>query len=99
MCQGVDLVEAELLVGIGGMAWAFSIGKKRDAATGRAVDVPDHDYTSLLISRPRPFDFDLRARSEERGGAVRDNWAKVRTMQMAGPKDDRGKEKTALPLI
>lgn len=77
VCQGVDLVEAELLVGVGGMAWAFRVGKKRDAL-GREVEVPRHDYTSLLISRPKPFGFELGARSVERGVAVRENWRRVR---------------------
>lgn len=77
VCQGVDLVEAELLVGIGGMAWAFHIAKKTDEL-GREVDVPEHDYTSLLISRPRPFGFELGARSEERGSFVRENWRRIR---------------------
>lgn len=81
VCQGVDLVEAELLVGIGGMAWAFWIGRKRDALTGAEVEVPRHDFTSLLISRPRPFGFELGARSQEREGLVREGWRKVRVMR------------------
>lgn len=66
ICMGMDLVEQEFLVGMGGMAWAFDIAKKRDPATGRPIHIPAHDYTSLLISRPRPFQFNLKARSQER---------------------------------
>ena len=73
ICPGQDLVEAELLVGIGGMAWATNIRKKRDAA-GQEIDLASHDYTSLLISRPKPFQFDLKPRSAKREQQVWDNW-------------------------
>lgn len=73
ICQGQDLVEAELLVGIGGMAWATNICKKRDAA-GQEIYPAPHDYTSLLISHPKPFQFELKPRSAKREQQVWDNW-------------------------
>jgi hypothetical protein len=48
-----------------GMAWAFDIRKKRDEF-GKEIPVPWNKYTSLLIAKPDPFDFDLFVRSEER---------------------------------
>lgn len=68
-CMGQALVEHELLVGIGAMAWAFDVSKKRDLK-GAEIAIPRHNYTSLIISRPRAFDFDLRARSTERRALV-----------------------------
>lgn len=65
ICMGMDLVEQEFLVGMGSMAWAFNFSKKLDEA-GRPIDIPAHDYTSLLISRPRPFQFAIQPRSEGR---------------------------------
>ncbi|KAK8239865.1 cytochrome P450 [Phyllosticta capitalensis] len=65
ICMGMDLVEQEFLVGMGSMAWAFNFSKKLDEA-GRTIDIPAHDYTSLLISRPRPFQFAIQPRSEGR---------------------------------
>lgn len=73
ICQGQDLVEAELLVCIGGMAWATNIRKKRDAA-GQENDLAPQDYTSLHISRPKPFQFELKPRSVKREQQVWDNW-------------------------
>lgn len=73
VCQGQDLVEAELLVGIGGMAWACNINKRRDSA-GNEIPVPAHDYSTLLISRPNPFAFDLQPRSKKREQQVWDNY-------------------------
>lgn len=69
ICMGMDLVEQELLVGVGAMAWAFDISKKVDGS-GRTIEVNEHDYTSLLISRPRKFEFDLVARSKEREAEI-----------------------------
>lgn len=59
------------------MAWAFQVAKRKDAF-GKEIEVPEHDYTSLLISRPKPFAFELSARSERREAAVRENWARIR---------------------
>ena len=59
------------------MAWACAISKATDPATGLEITPPEHDYTSLLISRPKFFPFSLRARSEERKGEVWANWRKA----------------------
>ena len=59
------------------MAWAFQVAKRKDEF-GREIEVPEHDYTSLLISRPKPFGFELSARNESREAAVRENWRGIR---------------------
>ncbi|CAG8950772.1 hypothetical protein HYFRA_00002985 [Hymenoscyphus fraxineus] len=64
-CQGVEIVDQELFLVMSGMAWAFTIQKKKDAA-GNEVEVPWNKYTSLLIAKPDPFDFDMIVRSEEK---------------------------------
>lgn len=48
-----------------GMAWAFNIQKKKDSS-GNEVEVPWNKYTSLLIAKPDPFQFDLTVRSEDK---------------------------------
>lgn len=65
-CQGIPIVEQDLFLAMGGMAWAFSIRKKRDAVTGREIPVHWNDYTPLLIAKPTPFSFDLFPRSEDK---------------------------------
>lgn len=89
VCQGVDLVEAELLVAIGGMAWACQISRKRDEKTGEEIVPPAHDYTSLLISRPKMFPFVLEARSEERRKEVWANWREAE--RVLGEMDGSGR--------
>ncbi|GAB7356603.1 hypothetical protein MBLNU459_g7330t2 [Dothideomycetes sp. NU459] len=82
ICQGMDLVEVELFVAIGAMAWASTISKKRDAL-GRELYVPAHDYTTYLISRPRPFPFEMKARSENRACLVKANYASALQLELA----------------
>ncbi|KAI0455444.1 cytochrome P450 2C3 [Xylaria acuta] len=71
MCQGIPLVEQDLFLSMGGMAWAFDIRRKRrhnhsgeGGSCGGGVEVPVHwnDYTPLLIAKPRPFEFDAIVR-------------------------------------
>lgn len=69
----MDLVEVELFIAIGAMAWASTITRKRDAL-GRDMHVPSHDYTTYLISRPKPFPFELKPRNEERRRIVDTNY-------------------------
>lgn len=74
--MGMDLVEDEMLVGIGGMAWACNIHKKRDV-DGREIPIRPDDYSSLLISRPAQMAFELTARNEKRWELVKANYAKA----------------------
>ncbi|KAG4426291.1 hypothetical protein IFR04_000474 [Cadophora malorum] len=68
-CTGVDIVEQELFLVMGGLAWAFDIRKKR-AVDGKEVEVPLAKYTSLLIAKPEKFEFECRL--VERGGKGED---------------------------
>lgn len=73
------------------MAWAFSIGKKK-GVNGEELEVPWHDYTSLLISRPKMFGFELKPRTKEKEALVRENWRRL-SEQRTGA----GGEKTLQP--
>ncbi|KAK8081262.1 hypothetical protein PG996_000043 [Apiospora saccharicola] len=72
-CQGVPIVEMDLFLAMGGMAWAFRIQKKRNP-DGTEVPVHWNDFTPLLIAKPAPFVFDLVARSESTARAVSGMW-------------------------
>ncbi|KAK8090469.1 cytochrome P450 [Apiospora hydei] len=72
-CQGVPIVEMDLFLAMGGMAWAFRIQKKRKA-DGTEVPVHWNDFTPLLIAKPAPFEFDLVARSEATARVVQGMW-------------------------
>lgn len=72
----MDIVEQELFLTMGGMAWAFDIRKKIDAS-GREIEVPLAKYTSLLIAKPQKFQFDLTPVSQERLQAVINSWDSI----------------------
>jgi hypothetical protein len=75
-CMGVDIVNHELFLVCGAIAWAFNIRRKVDA-TGKEIEVPDLDYSNLLISKPAIFSFDLTIRDEAKKQTVIDMWEAV----------------------
>ena len=73
VCQGVDIVEQELFLVMGGIAWAFEISKKKDEF-GNEIEGPADRYTSLLIAKPEKFEFELKPRSDENNAMVEEAW-------------------------
>ncbi|PBP18533.1 cytochrome P450 [Diplocarpon rosae] len=84
-CTGVDIVEQELFLVMGGLAWAFDISKKKDKE-GREVEVPKDRYTSLLIAKPEHFEFECRLVRDEMGPGLEKAWREVN----GGVVRDRG---------
>jgi hypothetical protein len=67
-CQGISIVEQDLFLSMGGMAWAFDIRKKP------GVEVHWNEFTPLLIAKPAPFEFELHVRGEEVKKVLRTMW-------------------------
>ncbi|KAI0480069.1 cytochrome P450 [Xylariaceae sp. FL0804] len=82
-CQGVPIVEQDLFLAMGGLAWAFDIRKKR-LPDGSEVPVHWNDYTPLLIAKPAPFEFDV----DVRGTDVEARQRELRAMWLSGKGDD-----------
>lgn len=81
-CQGIPIVEQDLFLTMGGMAWAFDIRKRRDAETGEEIPVHWNSFTPLLIAKPVKFLFE----AVPRGG---DSKLKtLRTMWEASKEED-----------
>ncbi|KAI0128275.1 cytochrome P450 [Xylariales sp. AK1849] len=72
-CQGIPIVEQDLFLAMGGMAWAFDIRKRR-RCDGSEVEVHWDDYSPLLIAKPAPFEFDAVVRNKKIEGRLRDMW-------------------------
>jgi hypothetical protein len=68
----VPVVEQDLFLTMGGMAWAFDIRKKRDPATGAELPVHWNEYTPLLIAKPARFPFDAVPRSPDKVARIRE---------------------------
>ncbi|KAL2020034.1 hypothetical protein VTK56DRAFT_8937 [Thermocarpiscus australiensis] len=85
-CQGIPIVEQDLFLAMGGLAWAFSIRKKRDPVTGAEIPVHWNDYTPLLIAKPVKFPFDAVPRSEQKVALIRAMYEAAR--KRPGETDD-----------
>lgn len=70
-CQGLPIVEQDLFLTMGGMAWAFDIRKKRDT-DGNEIPVHWDNYTPLLIAKPVRFQFDAVVHDVGRMQAIAD---------------------------
>jgi hypothetical protein len=81
----VPVVEQDLFLTMGGMAWAFDIRKKRDPATGAELPVHWNEYTPLLIAKPARFPFDAVPRSP-------DKFARICEMHKAAPDRPGGED-------
>ncbi|VBB86158.1 Putative cytochrome P450 E-class, group I [Podospora comata] len=102
-CQGIPIVEQDLFLSMGGMAWAFDIRKKVDPVTGKVIPVHWNDYTPLLIAKPCKFDFDAIPRQEGRMEELRQMFDSAReeeeqqdkaiTMDISQFEKDLGAEK------
>ncbi len=86
-CQGVDIVEQELFLVMGGLAWGFEIGKKKDRF-GRETYVSADKYTSLLIAKPEQFEFEMRSVKEGRQQEIEALWRTVNGGQVEDLVDD-----------
>jgi hypothetical protein len=69
----MNIAERSLYILTARVAWACKISKKKDVA-GNEVPVPQYDFTEGFNVQPRPFDFSLTARSEQRVKAVTEAW-------------------------
>jgi hypothetical protein len=72
-CMGVDIVNHELFLVSGALAWAFNF-KKKIGEDGNEIPVKDLEYSSLLIAKPDWFFFDLTVRSEKKKYMIVDMW-------------------------
>lgn len=71
--MGVDIVNHELFLVSGALAWAFDF-KKKIGEDGNEIEVKDLEYSSLLIAKPDWFPFEMTVRSEKKKRMVVDMW-------------------------
>lgn len=89
--MGIDIVNHELLLVCGAIAWAFNISKKI-GADGKEIEVKDMEYSSLLIAKPDWFDFQLAERDEKKRQQVVEMW------KVLEPSEEEVSEKTLTGL-
>jgi len=75
-CMGVDIVNHELFLVCGALAWAFDM-KKKIGENGQEIEVKDMEYSSLLIAKPDWFSFDMTVRDETKKQVIMEMWEEV----------------------
>ena len=65
ICPGMNIAERSLYILTARIAWACEFSKKR-GPNGEEIEAPPYNYTSGFNTQPKPFPFELRARSEQR---------------------------------
>lgn len=90
-CMGVDIVEQELFLVMGGLAWAFDIrGTKEEVRKGNGAE----RFSSLLIAMPDKIGFAM-VPVEGRGEEVERMWRGVN----GGTTRDGGSEEKAVVVV
>jgi hypothetical protein len=87
-CQGIPVVEQDLFLTMGGIAWAFDVRRKRDPATGREMPVHWADYTPLLIAKPEQFPFEAVPRGPDKMDRMREMYEAARDLPLMGKGPD-----------
>jgi hypothetical protein len=87
-CQGIPVVEQDLFLTMGGIAWAFDIRKKRDPATKQEMPVHWADYTPLLIAKPEQFPFEAVPRAPDKMDRMREMYETARDLPLMGKSSD-----------
>lgn len=98
-CQGIPIVEQDLFLAMGGLAWAFTMQKQRDPVTRAEVPVHWNNFTALLIAKPEKFKFDVVPRGgRERRVELRQMWedAKEEEEELVLEKDGSLKMKVVV---
>jgi hypothetical protein len=80
VCMGVDIVNHELFLVCGALAWAYNL-KKKIGEDGREIVPKDLEYSSLLIAKPDWFEFDLTARDEKKREKIVAMWEEAAMLE------------------
>lgn len=65
ICPGVEVAENSLILQVSNLLWACSIKPKKHV-NGQDAKIPYYNYTGVAISTPKPFDFTVEERRDNR---------------------------------
>ncbi|KAL0261750.1 hypothetical protein SLS55_003180 [Diplodia seriata] len=78
ICPGQHVGERNLYFVISHWLWAFDVRKKRDAQTGKEIDIDMDDLRPGLVNTMNPFEVDVKPRSKDKSEWIRTHWKKQR---------------------
>lgn len=79
ICPGIHLAERNLFLAMAKMLWAFSFAEKRDLQ-GKVIPVDANaatGYSSGFLHCPKPFDCEIKPRSEARRETILKEYAQA----------------------
>ncbi|KAI1773434.1 cytochrome P450 [Hypoxylon cercidicola] len=82
LCQGMHIADRSLFLAMSRMLWAFDFEKAVDEGTGQEI-VPDMEELvpeNGLLVQPKPFQANIKPRSEWKANQVREEWHKMRKL-------------------
>lgn len=77
ICPGMGIAERSLYIFTSRVAWACRISRKKDSQ-GNEIIPPAYNYTPGFNTQPKPFLFDLQARSREKAEYVAQAWEEAK---------------------
>lgn len=77
ICPGMNIAERSLNIFASRVAWACRISRKKDSQ-GDEIIPPEYNYTTGFNTQPKPFLFDLQARSREKAEYVARAWEEAK---------------------
>lgn len=77
ICPGMNIAERSLNIFTSRVAWACRISRKKDSQ-GNEIIPPEYNYTTGFNTQPKPFPFDLQARSREKAEYVAQAWEEAK---------------------
>lgn len=77
ICPGMNIAERSLYIFTSRVAWACRIGRKKDSQ-GNEIIPPEYNFASGFNTQPKPFPFELQARSREKAEYVAKAWEEAK---------------------
>lgn len=74
----MNIAERSLYIFTSRVAWACRVSRKKDSQ-GNEIIPPEYDYTPGFNTQPKPFPFELEARSREKAEYVAQAWEEAKS--------------------
>jgi len=77
ICPGMNIAERSLFILTARILWGTQMGHQKDAQ-GNEIPIPSYDYTAGFNTQPKPFNFELKPRTEKRWETIKDAYVASR---------------------
>lgn len=74
ICPGMHIADRSLYLAISRLLWTFDFRRVKDETTGEEIVPGFQDNTDGLASYPKPFEADIRPRSQAKVEVIKEEW-------------------------